>query len=101
MILASIMSFYTPNLLLRSTRSHDVLQQKSSRQAETNNKALNSRSSLANLIQFARNPLENIGEAVEDWYDGSTREERTRRQVVEDRKQLLYLKMRTVSECHT
>ena len=53
--------------------------------------------SLANLIHFARHPVENVGEAVENWYDGSTKEERARRQVLADRKQLLYLKLRTVS----
>ncbi len=53
-------------------------------------------SSLANLIHFARNPVEVASEAVEDWYDGSTKEERARRQAVADRKQLLHLNMRTV-----
>lgn len=57
---------------------------------------LRSTSSLANLVQFARNPVEIASEAIEDWYDGSTREERARRQAVADRTQLLYLKMRTV-----
>lgn len=52
--------------------------------------------SLANLIHFARNPVETASEAVEDWYDGSTKEERVRRQAVTDRKQLLHLIMRTV-----
>lgn len=56
-----------------------------------------STSSLASLVRLARNPIENIGEAVEDWYDGTTKEERATRQSVADKKQLLYLKMRTVS----
>lgn len=56
-----------------------------------------SSSSLASLVHFARNPIENIGEAVENWYDGTTKEERARRQSVADRKQLLYLKMKMVS----
>lgn len=59
--------------------------------------SLRSTNSLANLIHFARHPVENVGEAVENWYDGSTKEERARRQVLADRKQLLYLKLRTVS----
>ena len=59
-------------------------------------KRLRPTSSFANLIKFVRNPLENVGEAVEDWYDGTSKEERERKQAVEDRKQLLYLKMRTV-----
>ena len=56
-----------------------------------------SASSLASLVRLARNPIENIGEAVEDWYDGTTKEERARRQSLADRKQLLYLKMRMAS----
>ena len=58
---------------------------------------LRATSSLANLVQFARNPVGIASEAVEDWYDGSTKDERTQRQALADRKQLLYLKMRTVS----
>jgi hypothetical protein len=52
--------------------------------------------SLANLTQFARNPVEIASEAIEDWYDGSTKDERARRQAIADRKQLLNLKMQTV-----
>ncbi|MCJ1453440.1 hypothetical protein MMC28_003787 [Mycoblastus sanguinarius] len=63
-------------------------------------KRLRPTSSFANLIKFVRNPLENVGEAVEDWYDGTSKEERERKQAVEDRKQLLYLKMRTATS-HT
>lgn len=56
-----------------------------------------SSSSLASLVHFARNPIEAVGEVVENWYDGTTKEERASRQSLADRKQLLYLKMRTVS----
>lgn len=62
-----------------------------------NQKILRSSSSLASLVHFARNPIENVGEALENWYDGTTKEERARRQSLADRKQLLYLKMRLVS----
>ncbi|KAL8997938.1 MAG: hypothetical protein Q9169_002931 [Polycauliona sp. 2 TL-2023] len=51
------------------------------------------KASIARLVQFARHPIENVTEVVEDWYDGSTRDERARRQSLEDRKQLLYLKL--------
>ena len=60
-------------------------------------KSHRSTSSLASLVRLARNPIENIGEAVENWYDGTTKEDRARRQSLADRKQLLYLKMRMVS----
>ncbi|KAL8687808.1 MAG: hypothetical protein Q9218_006125, partial [Villophora microphyllina] len=57
-------------------------------------KALRPKGSIVRLVQFARHPIDNVGEAVENWYDGTTREERNRRQSLEDRKQLLYLKLR-------
>lgn len=58
--------------------------------------ALRSKSSIANLIQFVRNPVENVGEAFEYWRDGYTTEEQIRKQRQDDRKQILYLKLRTV-----
>ena len=70
---------------LRSPTSENPLQSK-----------LRPARSLGNLIQFARNPVKLAGEAFEDWYDGSTKEERVQRQAFADRKQLLYLKMRMV-----
>ena len=54
-------------------------------------------STLTNLILFARDPVGIASEAVEDWYDGSTKEDRVRKQVLADRKQVLYLKLHTVS----
>ncbi|KAL8913227.1 MAG: hypothetical protein Q9172_007328 [Xanthocarpia lactea] len=56
-----------------------------------------SNDSIARLVQFARHPVENVTEAVEDWYDGTTKAERDRRQSLDDRKQLLYLKLRESS----
>lgn len=57
---------------------------------------IGSKASIARLVQFARHPVENVTEALEDWYDGTTKAERDRRQSLEDRKQLLYLKLREV-----
>lgn len=62
-----------------------------------NQKIRRSSSSLASLVHFARNPIQNVGEAVENWYDGTTKEERAARQSLADRKQLLHLKMQMVS----
>ncbi|KAI4131129.1 MAG: hypothetical protein LQ341_006386, partial [Variospora aurantia] len=59
--------------------------------------ALQSKSSIARLLHFARHPVENFGGVVEDWYDGTSRQERKRRQDLEDRKQLLYIKLRESS----
>ena len=58
--------------------------------------SLRSKSSIANLIQFVRRPVENVGEAFEYWLDGYTREERIQNRQLEDRKQILYLKLRNV-----
>ena len=62
-----------------------------------NNQNINSRSSLAALIQLVRNPVETVGVAVERWYDGLTAEERAREQGIGDRKHILYLRQSTVS----
>ncbi|KAL8864211.1 MAG: hypothetical protein Q9198_010015, partial [Flavoplaca austrocitrina] len=58
---------------------------------------IGSKASIARLVQFARHRVENVTEALEDWYDGTTKAERDRRQSLEDRKQLLYLKLRESS----
>ena len=68
----------------------------SNKQPQKPQKSLQPSSSLASLIDFVRNPTQTVGEAVENWYDGTTKEDRDRRQATDDRKQLLYLKMRTV-----
>lgn len=57
---------------------------------------LQSKTSIARLVQLARHPVENVTEAIEDWFDGTTKAERDRRQSLDDRKQLLYLKLREV-----
>ncbi|KAL8714590.1 MAG: hypothetical protein Q9220_001538 [cf. Caloplaca sp. 1 TL-2023] len=62
-----------------------------------NSKTLHSKTSVARLAQLARNPIENVSEAFTDWYDGTTRVERNRRQSLEDRKRLLYLRQRQAS----
>lgn len=66
------------------------------KQPQKPQRKLQSSSSIASLIDFVRNPTQTVGEVVENWYDGSTKEERDQRQAVEDRKQLLYVKMRMV-----
>lgn len=57
-------------------------------------KTLKSKTSIGRLLQLARHPVENLSEAAEDWYDGTTKDERNRRQRLDHRKQLLYLKLR-------
>ncbi|KAL8947868.1 MAG: hypothetical protein Q9222_005895 [Ikaeria aurantiellina] len=60
-------------------------------------KTLHPKTSVARLAQLARNPIDNVSEAITDWYDGTTKVERQRRQSLEDRKQLLYLRQHQAS----
>ena len=60
-------------------------------------KSLRSRLSLSSLAHLARNPVGVVGEVVEGWRDGLTPEERTEKQRVDNRKQILYCKLRNVS----
>lgn len=57
-----------------------------------------SMSSLASLIQFVRNPVANVGQALEHYYEGDkdNKMERVRQQILEDKKQILYLRLRNV-----
>lgn len=79
-----------------NTRDHVRPRSAGGRSPQTDQKALRSTSSIAHLIDFVRNPSQNVSEAVENWYDGTTKEDRDRRQSLADRKQLLYVKMRMV-----
>jgi len=95
------MSFLQDTTLLRST-IHNV--SKSPTKSVTSpgkqqnvSQAHQPSSPLATLVNLVRNPVETVGEAVEGWYDGLTPEDRARRQAVEDRKHILYLKLRCVS----
>ena len=65
--------------------------------------ALHHSSPIAALVHLVRNPVAVVGEAVGGWYDGLTLEDRERRQAIEDRKHILYLKLRAVSlnQTHT
>ncbi|KAL8907747.1 MAG: hypothetical protein Q9207_001230 [Kuettlingeria erythrocarpa] len=63
-------------------------------------KALRSQSSIACLLHLARHPIATVTEAVEDWHDGTTRSQRDWRQSVQDRKQLLYLRLRESPNRH-
>lgn len=59
---------------------------------------IQSKSSLASLIQFVRNPVANVGQALEYFYEGDkdNKVERVKQQILEDKKQILYLRLRNV-----
>ena len=58
---------------------------------------LRSARSVAALVDFARHPVEFLGDAVSGWYDGMTKEEREQKEAVENRKRVLYITLRDVS----
>jgi hypothetical protein len=60
---------------------------------KSGHKPLHSKNSIANLINFIRNPIDNVGEIVEDWYEGNTKEERAKQQTRDETKQILYLRL--------
>ncbi|MCJ1401710.1 hypothetical protein MMC11_004927 [Xylographa trunciseda] len=96
------MSYLQNTTLLPSTRGHSILDSKPTNQApsgkQTNgSKTLRSRGSIAALVNLVRNPVATVGEAVENWYDGLTAEERARKQQFEDTKHILYLRLRTAT----
>lgn len=62
----------------------------------TKTKVLKSKSSLAQLVGFVRNPVEIAGDAIDSWLDGLSKEEREEKQRFEDRKRILYLNLRNV-----
>ncbi|MCJ1314636.1 hypothetical protein MMC25_008318 [Agyrium rufum] len=61
-----------------------------------NNRQLRSRASIATLANFVRSPVGTVSEVVDRWRDGLTAEERLAKQKVDDRKQILYCKLRHV-----
>ena len=57
-----------------------------------------SKSSVTSLIQFVRNPVAIVGQALEYYYemDKDNKEEQVKQQILEDKKQILYLRLRNV-----
>lgn len=95
------MSLLQDTALLQSTGHHRPKSPTKSKvgpgKQPNGSQALPSSSSLAALVNLVRNPVATVGQAVEGWYDGMTPVERARRQAIEQRKHLLYIKLRDVS----
>lgn len=75
-----------------STESQEI---HSSKQRSPN---LRSTHSIARLIDLVRNPIENVGELVENWYEGSTRDERAKQQNRDEARQIWYLRLGEVRQ---
>ncbi len=91
------MSILQHSVFLRGiNHNHDTVSDAVVSSGKQQHDLLRPKSSLANLIHLVRNPLETVGGTVEHWRDGSTKYERARKQSLQDKKQLLYLKLREV-----
>jgi hypothetical protein len=91
------MSILQHSVFLRGiNHNHDTFSDAVVSAGKQQHDLLQPKSSLANLINLVRNPLETVGGTVEHWRNGSTNEERVRKQSLQDKKQLLYLKLREV-----
>lgn len=55
-----------------------------------------SRRPLAHVVKLVRHPVENVGETFDSWWDGCSKEERVRKQSVDQKKQILYLRLKEV-----
>lgn len=58
---------------------------------------LHSQSSLANLVHIVKHPVENVVDSWDTWWDGYTKEQRARKQSFDQKRQILYLRLREVS----
>lgn len=74
--------------------NHDSDRDSVASKSSNRNTTLRPKSSLANLIRFVRNPFEGATEVVEYWQDGCTKEEKVRKRSLEDKKQILYVRLR-------
>lgn len=94
------MSFLQDTTLLPSTLQHGNslkgLKLSSNRPSE--GRQLRSKGSIASLVSAARNPVATIGDVLDGLRDGLTKEERIGRQRLEYQKQILYIRLREVSE---
>lgn len=68
------------------------------RKTKPQHRQIQSKSSLTSLIQCVRNPVAKFGQALEYYYEGDkdNKEERVEQQILEDKKQILYLRLRNV-----
>lgn len=60
-------------------------------------KSLRPYNSLANVLEHVRKPVEDFGAAVERWYEGQNKEERSGWQNEKNRKHMLYLRLQNVT----
>ena len=58
---------------------------------------LHSQNSLANLVHIVKHPVENVVDSWDTWWDGYTKEQRARKQSFDQKRQILYLRLREVS----
>lgn len=68
------------------------------RRTKPQQRQIQSKSSITSLVRFMRNPVANFGQALEYYYEGDKdiKGERVKQQILEDKKQILYLRLRNV-----
>lgn len=87
------MSFLHDTTILPTTLQHGKA---ASLSRKHNQQQLRSNGSIASLISAVRNPVATIGDVLDGIWDGLTKEERLEKQRVENKKQILYVRLRTV-----
>ena len=89
------------NNALLTVRSHSALprwpSEPSAPLSKLNKPRLPKKTSVAALIDLARDPVGSLGEAAQGWYDGLTKAEREENAIKDARKRVLYLQQRNVS----
>lgn len=93
------MSLFQDTTLLPSTLQHgnSLKGLKVASNGQSSCRQLCSKGSIASLVSAARNPVAAIGDVLEGLRDGLTKEERAERQRLENKKQVLYIRLRDVS----
>lgn len=93
------MSFLQDTTLLPSTLQHGTSLKglKLAPNSQSQGRQLRSKGSIASLVSAARNPVAAIGDVLDGLRDGLTKEERAEKQRLENKKQILYIRLRDVS----
>ncbi|KAI9860870.1 MAG: hypothetical protein M1830_006216, partial [Pleopsidium flavum] len=90
------MSFLQDATLLPNTLQHgkSIKEKNLAVHIQPHRQQLRSKGSIASLVSIVRNPVATVGDAFEGFRDGLTKEERVEKRRVEDKKQILYLRLR-------
>jgi TAG lipase/steryl ester hydrolase/phospholipase A2/LPA acyltransferase len=93
------MSFLQDTTLLPCTaqQGNPLRRLKPASTSQSQGRQLRSKGSIASLVSAARHPVAAIADVLDGLRDGLTKEERVERQRLENKKQILYIRLRDVS----